>query len=226
MHAVKWHVEEERIRGVIAHELRGLAREQFGGILAVFKNLGAVPPQVVIIDGARLAPVIAMRIVVDTTGMEPHEAVETVGVRDRAGRGSQMPLAENPGRVTRRLQQRCDGLFRGSERRPVIRNPRADGIAPGEQRRPRRRADRGRRIPVGEARSGSSQRVDMRRLQIHRAPGPDIVAAQIVGQEDDEIRFAGGAAGLRHSARGRRPGRQKISAREHGDHVIATSLCL
>ena len=84
MHAIERHVAGRTDSAVlIADELHGLAREQFGGVLAVFEDLGAVAPQVVIVDGARLAPVIAVREIIDAAGVKAEETVEPVRVGHR-----------------------------------------------------------------------------------------------------------------------------------------------
>ena len=76
----------------------------------------------------------------------------------------------------------------GAKRRSVVGDAGADGISPGHQCRARGSAHGRRRIPIREARAGRGQAVDVGRLQIGCAQAAQIVAAQIVGQEDDDIR--------------------------------------
>ena len=101
---------------MIAHELHRLAREHFGGVLAVLEDFRAVAPQVVIVRHARLAPVVAVRVIVDAARVETEEAVEAVRVGVGLRRLAQVPLAEKSGGIARRLQHLRDGLLR---RRPA-----------------------------------------------------------------------------------------------------------
>src|SRR5260370_25149097 len=93
--------------------------------MSLYGRCRAVAAEVVITDRARLAPIITMGVIVDAARMETDEPVETVRVRDRLGCLSQVPLAKNPGRVPRRLQQRCDRLLARPHRLPLPRNARA-----------------------------------------------------------------------------------------------------
>src|SRR5262249_19573134 len=101
---IERHIGKERAATLIADELRRLAREQFRGILPVLEDFGAIAPKVVIVRYARLAPVVAMRIVIDAARMESVEAVEAVRIRIRVGCRTQMPFAEKAGSVARALQ--------------------------------------------------------------------------------------------------------------------------
>ena len=57
------------------------------------------------------------------------------------------------------------------------------------------------RIPVDETRAGGGQGVDVGRLQVRGAEAAEVVAAQIVGHDDDEIRTARRGGGQKRRAR-------------------------
>src|SRR5437879_107728 len=94
VYSVERHVKEERVGAVVANKLHGFPRKQLGGVLAVFENLGAVPPEVVVIHGARIAPIITMRVIIDASGMKAKEAIEAVSVGYGVGGRSQVPLPD------------------------------------------------------------------------------------------------------------------------------------
>ncbi len=94
MYSVERHVEEEGVRAVVTNELHGFPREQLGGVLAIFEYLGAVPPEVVVIHGTRIAPIITMRVIIDASGMKAKEAIKTVGVGYGVDGRSQVPLPD------------------------------------------------------------------------------------------------------------------------------------
>jgi hypothetical protein len=100
---IERHVGKERAGTMIADELRRLAREHFRRVLSVLEDFAAIAPQVVIVRDARLAPVVAMRVVIDAARMESEEAVEAVRIRIGLGGVTQMPFAEKTGGVARGL---------------------------------------------------------------------------------------------------------------------------
>ena len=103
MRRIEGHVGKERAGTTIADEVGRLAREEFGGVLSILEDFGAIAPEVMIIGDARLAPVVAMRVVIDAARMESEEAVEAVRIRICLGCVTQMPCAEKTGGVARGL---------------------------------------------------------------------------------------------------------------------------
>jgi len=61
-------------------------------------------------------------------------------------------------------------------------------VAAREERRAPRAAHRAGYIAVGELRAGGGKRVDVRRDDIFAAEAGDIAAAQIISQDDEEVR--------------------------------------
>src|SRR5215218_942594 len=65
------------------------------------------------------------------------------------------------------------------------------GIAAGEQAGARRRAYRRGRVEVCEAHAFGGHTIDPRRLDAWRAVAAEIVVALVVGENDDDVRWAG-----------------------------------
>src|SRR4051794_12599076 len=85
-------VKKERRAAGSVDEAHRLFTDTFGEIAPILENLLAVAPQVVKIGALRLAPVVAMRKVIDTPFLKTVEIVEAVGIRYRLRRAAQMPL--------------------------------------------------------------------------------------------------------------------------------------
>ena len=73
---------------------------------------------------------------------------------------------------------------------PLVGHSRADGMPARQQRRTRGSADRRGGVPVGETGAARGQGIDVGSLAGPRRPSAEIVTAQIVGQEEHDVRPA------------------------------------
>ena len=110
---------------------------------------------------------------------------------------AEMPLADERRRVARFFQERWQrGFCRWQSDRGVSNRERlleADGeavlIAPGHERDSRRGADRGVRVGLEKAHAGRSQAIDVRGGKIGPAVAGDVRVAEIVGEDEDDVRL-------------------------------------
>ena len=73
----------------------------------------------------------------------------------------------------------------------------AERIAAGHQRRARRRAHR-LHVELRELRAARGERVDVRRLDVRAAVEADILPAEVVGDDVDDVGFSAAVAGQRN----------------------------
>jgi len=156
--------EKERLRAGAADKLLCLGGKPFGEVLAILKNFGAAAIEIVEVDAAWFAPIIAVRVEVDASRMETIKSIKTVIKRTMRVRRAEMPLAHKPGRVPIRLQQRCDRLLARRQFRAVGRNAGADRMPSGHQSSSGRRAHGGIGVPVLKEQSVFGKCVDIRVL--------------------------------------------------------------
>jgi len=64
-------------------------------------------------------------------------------------------------------------------------------ISPGGERGARRRADRRVRVALGEHQSFQREPIDVRRRVVALAVAADVAVAQVVRQDEDDVRFDG-----------------------------------
>src|SRR5262245_16800749 len=111
-----------------------------------------------------------------------------------------MPLADDAGAVPTRLQQLGDrDLIRRETLRRVVAkyfrcgaarlavHPAPDREAAGEQRRSTRRAD-WLNVEVGPLLALGGHRVETRRPDVRTAERSEVAVAEIVGEDDDDVR--------------------------------------
>ena len=122
--------------------------------------------------------------------------------RPRAVVIAHVPLAEEAGPVSgcrQRLRKCLEPVARGIARGVVDDAVRVTVLA-GQDRRPARRAERGggERVAKGDAFAGHA--IDRRRLDEGMTRKAEIVPAQVVDEDDDDIgRLDGLVAGIRHA---------------------------
>ena len=180
-------VKEERTVVVAVDELCRLARHKIGEVGAVLVVLGVVPPQSVADAGS---PVVAVRIVVDGAHLETDELVEALGPRADLGRHAEVPLAEDCRAVAATVQKFGQGRLVRLHSQVALDD--AGMLAAGEQTGARRGADRRRHVVVGEAHAVCRQRVEVGCAQVDGAVTAQVGAAQVVGDDEDDVRRAHG----------------------------------
>jgi hypothetical protein len=135
-------------------------------------------------------------IVVDHVTQETVEVVETALVRRVGGFEPEVPLADEAGAITGRLEQTRQQHGVGRQVAPTVFGVSTDhsgdadgvGILSREQRGARRRADRAVRVKVVEPHPVADQCVDVGRFEVGRAVAGEIAVAQIVDEDDDDVR--------------------------------------
>ncbi len=141
------------------------------------------------------------------------EGVEAHAVRVAGGaRLAQAPLAEEGRRVARVLEEvgeralaLAQGLDREGPAAGVAPHAGVAGVAPGHEHGARGRADRRAGVEVGEAQALGGQPVEVRRANELLAVGADVAVAEVVGEDEDDVRPRRGS---REHRRGRQDGRQ------------------
>ncbi len=109
---------------------------------------------------------------------------------------TEMPLADGAGRVARLLQERGDRRRAGRNRKGHVprRNARAGLLPPrvraGENGATRRRAGRSRRMGVGVAKPFLREPIKIRRAGMFRAVAGKIAVADVVCQDQHDVRLA------------------------------------
>ena len=141
---------------------------------------------------------------------EAEELVEAAHHRVLRRRRTEMPLADDPARVPARLQVGGEQDL-GDRRAEALRLAALDAvgvelvaeallIAAGHERGARRAADRGGDVPTGEPDAARRQRVEVRRgaAGVAVSVGADVADAEVVGENDDDVRGPiGGFRGAR-----------------------------
>ena len=181
-----------------------------------------------------------MRVVVQRAAVETPEMVVAALERAVIGQAAQMPLAEQRGAVSSRLQQRRQGRLGG--RHPDILRRGGDRllqpdrqavlVSPGDQGRACGRTHGGVSVALHEADAIGRDPVDVRRRDIRAAVTGHVGIAEIIGQEEHDVRRhlrrlrVDAASGQDRSGRGavqdRAPGRG-----QSGGHACRSlSLCI
>ena len=137
-----------------------------------------------------------MRIKVNVGTQVSEELVEPMGIGRGLGCASHVPLSNDPGSVPVVLEHPGNGYLRCRQSRSFEAptcpfHPDALLVASGDEGDPCRRAHRRRRVVVRESDAFTSQAVEVRRRQVSGPVGPQIAIAQIVGQDEDDIRSVG-----------------------------------
>ena len=208
------HVEEERLILVRPDELLGLLRvtlRQLGLVGARLKEFtaaveGGVPPLGILIDARtghlRLRLVGRVHIVrVHQTEME----IEAVGERMMLGLvigpDAEVPFADQSGGVAGVLQRLGQGHFGGGQAAGgdgaedaelIVGHAGADGVASGHESGAARGADLGGGIELREAQAFGGHTIQIRRLDRRVAVAAEVAVAEVVGQDDDDVRLRGG----------------------------------
>ena len=112
-----------------------------------------------------------------------------------------VPLADRPRVVARRLQHLRQRHRLQAQRHVVEKNPVRERLLPREQRRPRRRTHRHARDRVREPHALGRESVDYRRLRVGIAGKPERLRAPLVREHEENIRRRGA---LRGGERGHR----------------------
>ncbi len=117
-----------------------------------------------------------------------------VVVGRRLGSEAQVPLADHAGGIAGLLEQRRhrDAPRFDDQRRDARQDARAllaPGVLAGHKGVARRRADRRRRVRVGEPQPLRGKPIDVRRLDLRRAIAAEVAIADIVGQNEEDIRL-------------------------------------
>ena len=161
----------------------------------VCEDVGQIPPVGLerrAVDVERPLPVIA------PAAPESRELVEPAAVRMITRvQCSQMPLANQPGRIPRRLQKVRQRPL--AQRQPVqptsfqrVYRPRPVRIPPGQKRRPRRSAHGGAGVVLSEPEALAGQMVKRRSPRQRVAEAADVAIAHIVRKNQDDVRAAVG----------------------------------
>ena len=163
--------------------------------------------------------------VIEVVGGAAEDAEEVVvAALDRAEirQEAEMPLADQRRAVAGGAQQRRQGRMTwrqadGLGRRRVDRLLEADGqpilIAPGDQRRPRRRTDGRVGVGLGEFQPLEREPVDVRRRVVLLAVAAHVGIAEVVGEDEDDVRLGGLVGGLGSGPAQSRRGRRERTGR-------------
>ena len=130
----------------------------------------------------------------------PNHESKPCAIGRNCGQVAEVPLADHAGRVAARLQQlgERDLVERQALGRAVAQHLRrraagdavhaaADRQPAGQQRRPARRAHR-LDVEAGPLLPRRRHRVEARRAVVRAAEGAEIAVAQVVGEDDDDVR--------------------------------------
>src|SRR5262249_54213613 len=125
----------------------------------------------------------------DAAGAVDEHLVEAALVRPVVGLVAEVPLAEDAGRVTGRLQHLGHG--RRLERQPLalvdrVRNAVLELVPAGQQGRSRRGAGRA-DMEVGEAHALVVQAVEVRRPEDRVTVARQVAVTLVVGQKEDDV---------------------------------------
>jgi hypothetical protein len=138
---------------------------------------------------------------------EAEELVEAALLRVELRGGAEVPLADQPGGVAGGLQTVGQRRLRCRQAGAALLAllPLAPGgvefvaeallVAAGQQAGAGRRTVRARDVAVGEPRPGLGQRVEVRRRHVLAAVEAHVGVAEVVGQDDDDVRLARLVAG-------------------------------
>ena len=146
--------------------------------------------------------------------------VESLLVRAVLGIVAQVPFAEDATDVAGLAQvfgKRDFGQVHVGGLAIHVGDARAEVVAAGHQRRPRRRADRA-DVELREFRGLAGERVDLRRLDVRVAVASHIAVAQIVDEEQDDVRSADRLrrlGGMERGQRGQRNGSEQQAGASH-----------
>ena len=214
-------VEQEWLVSEVLEDAQRLVRQPVGEVVAVgpsFRKridspVGALVGMEVAAGGTPfvashvpLEPVAVRREVHHDLGLQPRHQVPLPDMSrpialDSEGFSQRGMAMLEPHRPVRRLQLGTDPVLTGNP----VRHVRASRIEPGQQGRAGRRADRAGRVAVSEPHAVGSKAVYVRRL-VEVAPiAAEIRPAEIVDQEDQEVRP--GRSGIL-ARRGRTPDKQ------------------
>ncbi len=159
---------------------------------------------------------------------QPEVLVETVLEGQELAKVAEVPLAEDAARVALLAEELGDGFSPAGE---AVRRPGHQGVEDGDAVRIAAREEGGAGgaadglgdVKAGEPEALGGHAVDMRGVDVGRSVAPEVAVAQVVGQDDDDVRRALAA----EEAAGRKPqsggagaqGFQEIAARGPGAHV-------
>ncbi len=243
MHRVVGHVEEEWSLGVLLDEACRLIGFAVGEELALAPGLerrdvvegSAIAPDVRIEVARRATDRAAADVVIKALLVGPvwfrakvplaDVARSVAGGLQRLGDGDLVEL--HPVRVRRAEElavPESDVLGRVLRGRPVLDMPDVDivgdadarGVSPGHDRGARRRAHRARGVAVGEAHPLRREAVDVRRLVVPAAVAGDVCPAEIVDEDQDDVRLPRCRAD-RARAQGGRAARQRKRPRRDAE---------
>ena len=198
-------VGEERAVAVARHEVDQEVGVHVGAVapLQILASLPVLPDQ-------RLPVARALVPAPAAAGLEAG-ARRVVGVFLQLRK---LPFAGDGSRVARARERVREGEL--GVRQPAPAHVRAERVAPGEERHARRVALRHGEAAL-EAQALARERVEPRCLVGGAAVGAEALAAEVVGQEDQEVRP--GRGGPRAQAR-RRPGAARERERGRADHEL------
>ncbi len=131
---------------------------------------------------------------------EAEEQIEAVARREKLGRVAEVPFSDNGGAVAALAEQCADGGLGGGEADARVGHERARdadalGVATGEQRGAARAAQRRRRVVARETHALGGEAVEVGREDFGRAVAAEVVVAEIVGDDVDDVGRAIGAEG-------------------------------
>ncbi len=208
MHRVIAQVEEEgRLRGA-PDECHGFARERLGEIRGLFDGLRAAHDRVLRVGSGIRIGMASVR--------ETEELVETPFHRVVLRRKTEVPLANETGHVTRLFQPIRDCLLAQRHAHVRLFLRRRAGVVPmaeallipaGHQPRARRTAHRARHVAVRETHPTRRNGVDVRCRNVLTASRAQVRVAQVVRENDNDVRPSRGGGTFAKTAR-RRPRRR------------------
>ena len=136
--------------------------------------------------------------------MEIEAVVERVMLRQVVGPDAEVPLADDAGGVAGRLKRFGEGDLGGrqatggngaQDAELVVGHAGADRVATGHERGAAGRADFGGGVELREAQAFGGHAIQVRRLDGRVAVAAEIPVTEVVGQDDDDVRFRGGVGG-------------------------------
>ena len=186
---VRPHREEERLRGVafFLQPRDRLADDERRGVALQRADRLAVADEI--------ARVLVRRAGVVLRGHPPVVAVIAgLRLREIVEQAVEMPLAAMAGRVARALEQSRQGDFtRAQVRDTALGEPRVDAVAKRraarEQGRARRTAHGAGGVALREPHALVRERVEVRCLDDGMAVAGEVAIAEVVGEEEDEVRL-------------------------------------
>ena len=227
-------VEQHRRRGRLRQEHAGVGRvvgrRQRDEPIVADENVGTaldVPEQ-----SEKLVEAPVDRPVGDAGGVvEPPVPPRRFLLGEQRKAHADVPLANGGGAIAVRPHQGAERGPVGRDQRPRLTrqdvrfHPRPPRVAPGEEPVARRRAHGGGRVRVGEAHALGGDAVDVGRGNARlRTHGSDIPPAEVIGQDDDDVRRGRRGSRTRpgrlrslHGIRRHRGGHPRQQCRQRGN---------